>query len=65
MTEAELFYLYRDAKAFFNKLEEKYEAKVCFKLSYDANGIVSKKEPKLYKFESGVDNTLMLEALVL
>jgi len=65
MTEAELFDLYRDAKKFFNELEAKFESKICQKLSFDNNGIVSKKVPKLFKFESGTDNTLMLKSLAL
>jgi hypothetical protein len=64
MCEAKIFSLYRDAKDFFEKLPKKFEAKVCFKLAYDKAGFVIDKEPKLYEFESGKDNRLMLEKLL-
>lgn len=70
INECELFELYRDAKKFYENLDAKYQAKICFKLFYgDKVNVLGKcvvdKEAKLFSFESGTDNTLMLESLII
>ena len=61
LTECSLFNLYRDAVKFFKALD--YPSAVIYKLHYDEFGYAHKKEVKLFKSESGKDNTAFLESI--
>ena len=65
MTEGKSFSLYRDAKSFFERLDEKFKAAIVYKMSYDKYGFANGQEPKLYKFEGGKDNTELLLKLII
>lgn len=63
MCEFESFNLYRDAKKFYEGLNIKFQSKTCQKLIFNKNGVVVDREYKLFKFQPGTDNTLILERM--
>ena len=69
MCEFKEFKLYRDAKKFYGDIDKsKHKAAICYKLSFNHNGfewLASDKEAKLYMFEPGTDNSVMLEKMVI
>ena len=67
MCEFESFKLYRDAKKFYESIDDKvFKAVICYKVLFNkVTNIAESKEPKLFRFEPGVDNTKMLNEMVI
>lgn len=67
MCEFESFKLYRDAKKFYESLDvNRFKAAICYKVLFNKDTKISEsKEPKLFRFEPGIDNTKMLNEMVI